>query len=160
MRFKEIKNRNPVFLRGFHTDIAAVLCEEPVARAAISELVVLKTFVLQEAVRVTGSEVQTTVTTDFFMYVQTSIFWLDSCIVCAVRQERRKEGMPPGMFGSLKEIFYIDKLMAIRGVGLITVSGFIAEVGDIRTFYFVYPKPTIFVPDIEKCPSPWFIYLR
>ncbi len=32
----------------------------------------------------------------------------------------------------LKEIPYIDKLMAIKGVGLITVSGFIAEVGDIR----------------------------
>ena len=34
----------------------------------------------------------------------------------------------------LKEIPYIDKLMAIKGVGLITVSGFIAEVGDIRRF--------------------------
>ncbi len=30
-----------------------------------------------------------------------TINWLDSCIVCAVRQERRKEGMPSGMFGSL-----------------------------------------------------------
>jgi len=27
---------------------------------------------------------------------------LDSCIVCAGRQERRKESMLPGMFGSLK----------------------------------------------------------
>lgn len=34
----------------------------------------------------------------------------------------------------LKEISYIDKLMTIRGVGLLTVSGFIAEVGDIRRF--------------------------
>ena len=34
----------------------------------------------------------------------------------------------------LKEIPYIDKLMAIKGVGLVTVSGFIAEVGDIRRF--------------------------
>ena len=32
MRFKDIKNRNPVFPRGFHADIAAVLCEEPVAQ--------------------------------------------------------------------------------------------------------------------------------
>lgn len=34
----------------------------------------------------------------------------------------------------LKEIPYIDKLMAIKGIGLITVSGFIAEVGDIGRF--------------------------
>ena len=32
----------------------------------------------------------------------------------------------------LKEIPYINKLMAIMGVGVVTVSGFIAEVGDIR----------------------------
>ena len=34
----------------------------------------------------------------------------------------------------LKEIPYIDKLMAIKGIGLVTVSGFIAEVGDIGRF--------------------------
>ena len=34
----------------------------------------------------------------------------------------------------LKEIPYIDKLMAIKGIRLITVSGFIAEVGDIGRF--------------------------
>ena len=34
----------------------------------------------------------------------------------------------------LKEIPYIDKLMAIKGVGLFTVSGFIAEVGEIKRF--------------------------
>lgn len=34
----------------------------------------------------------------------------------------------------LKEIPYIDKLMEIKGIGLITVSGFIAEVGDIGRF--------------------------
>lgn len=40
-----------------------------------------------------------------------------------------------GMIGEkLKEIPYIDKLMAIKGVGMITVSGFIAEVGDIKRF--------------------------
>lgn len=35
--------------------------------------------------------------------MEETINWLDSGIVCAARQERRKEGMPPGMFGSLKE---------------------------------------------------------
>lgn len=34
----------------------------------------------------------------------------------------------------LTEIPYIDKLLEIKGIGLITVSGFIAEVGDIRRF--------------------------
>lgn len=34
----------------------------------------------------------------------------------------------------LMEIPYIDKLMEIKGIGLVTVSGFIAEVGDIRRF--------------------------
>lgn len=33
--------------------------------------------------------------------MEETINWLDSGIVCAARQERRKEGMPPGMFGSL-----------------------------------------------------------
>ena len=42
--------------------------------------------------------------------MEETINWLDSGIVCAARQERRKEGMPPGMFGSLKVNFqsYID----------------------------------------------------
>lgn len=34
----------------------------------------------------------------------------------------------------LKEIPYIDKLLAIKGIGMVTVSGFMAEVGDIRRF--------------------------
>ena len=34
----------------------------------------------------------------------------------------------------LKEIPYIDNLLAIKGIGMVTVSGFIAEVGDIRRF--------------------------
>lgn len=34
----------------------------------------------------------------------------------------------------LKEIPYTDKIMAIKGIGLVTVSGFIAEVGDIGRF--------------------------
>ena len=32
------------------------------------------------------------------------------------------------------EIPYVDKLMEIKGIGLVSVSGFIAEVGDIRRF--------------------------
>lgn len=38
------------------------------------------------------------------------------------------------LYEQLTEIPYIDKLLEIKGVGLITVSGFIAEVGDIRRF--------------------------
>ena len=34
----------------------------------------------------------------------------------------------------LKEIPYIDNLLAIKGIGMATVSGFIAEVGDIKRF--------------------------
>ena len=34
----------------------------------------------------------------------------------------------------LMEIPYIDKLLEIKGIGMVTVSGFIAEVGDIRRF--------------------------
>ena len=34
----------------------------------------------------------------------------------------------------LMEIPYIDKLLEIKGIGMITVSGFIAEVGDIKRF--------------------------
>ncbi len=34
----------------------------------------------------------------------------------------------------LREIPYIDNLLAIKGMGMVTVSGFIAEVGDIGRF--------------------------
>ena len=34
----------------------------------------------------------------------------------------------------LKEIPYIDKLLEIKRIGMVTVSGFIAEVDDIRHF--------------------------
>ena len=37
------------------------------------------------------------------------------------------------------EIPYVDKLMEIKGIGLVSVSGFIAEVGDIGRFD--NPKP-------------------
>ena len=36
--------------------------------------------------------------------------------------------------GKMKEVPYVDKLMEIKGIGLVTVSGFIAEVGDIGRF--------------------------
>lgn len=66
MWFKDIKKRNPVFSHGFHEDIESVLCEEIHAQRTISELVVVKTCGgLYEVVRVTGSEVQIAVTTDF-----------------------------------------------------------------------------------------------
>ncbi len=29
-----------------------------------------------------------------------------------------------------------------------------------KTFYFVYPSPSIFVPDTKKCPLSWLIHLR
>lgn len=46
----------------------------------------------------------------------------------------RQEELLLSIEEKLKEIPYIDKLMAIKGIGLITVSGFIAEVGDIGRF--------------------------
>ena len=34
----------------------------------------------------------------------------------------------------IKEVPYVDKLLEIRGVGMKTVVGFVAEVGDIKRF--------------------------
>ena len=34
----------------------------------------------------------------------------------------------------IKEVPYVDKLLEIRGIGMKTVIGFVAEVGDIRRF--------------------------
>ena len=34
------------------------------------------------------------------------------------------------------------------------------DMDEMMTFYFVYPNPSIFVPDTEKCPSSWLIHLR
>lgn len=34
----------------------------------------------------------------------------------------------------IAEVPYVDKLLEIRGVGIKTVVGFVAEVGDIRRF--------------------------
>lgn len=46
----------------------------------------------------------------------------------------RLEEILQNIEGKLKTIPYVDKLMEIKGIGLVTVSGFIAEVGDIRRF--------------------------
>ena len=46
----------------------------------------------------------------------------------------RLEELLHGIEEKLKEIPYVDKLMGIKGIGLVTVSGFIAEVGDIGRF--------------------------
>jgi len=32
------------------------------------------------------------------------------------------------------KVDHVEKLLAIKGVGIITIAGFIAEVGDIRRF--------------------------
>ena len=46
----------------------------------------------------------------------------------------RLEELQEGIEKKLKEIPYVDKLLEIKGVGMVTVSGFIAEVGDIGRF--------------------------
>ena len=46
----------------------------------------------------------------------------------------RLEELLQGIEDKLKEIPYVDKLIEIKGIGLVTVSGFIAEVGDIGRF--------------------------
>lgn len=46
----------------------------------------------------------------------------------------RLEGLLHNLEEKLMEIPYIDKLMEIKGIGLITVGGFMAEVGDIGRF--------------------------
>lgn len=46
----------------------------------------------------------------------------------------RREELLQSLEKQLKGIPYIYKLIAIKGIGLVTVSGFMAEVGDIRRF--------------------------
>ena len=48
--------------------------------------------------------------------------------------EARLEGLLRSMEEKLREVPYIDKLLAIKGIGMATVGGFIAEVGDIGRF--------------------------
>ena len=55
---------------------------------------------------------------------------LEDYEVCHLRMEELMQTIEE----KLQEIPYIDKLMEIKGIGLITVCGFIAEVGDIRRF--------------------------
>lgn len=47
---------------------------------------------------------------------------------------KREEDIMQLLIGLLENIPYIDKLLEIKGVGLKTVSGFIAEVGDLSRF--------------------------
>ena len=35
---------------------------------------------------------------------------------------------------TIRKVQYVEKLLAIKGVGSVTIAGFIAEVGDIRRF--------------------------
>lgn len=46
----------------------------------------------------------------------------------------RLKELQEGIEKKLKEIPYVDKLKESKGVGMVTVSGFIAEVGDIGRF--------------------------
>ncbi|MDE7219100.1 MAG: IS110 family transposase [Oscillospiraceae bacterium] len=46
----------------------------------------------------------------------------------------RMDGLLRRIEEKLKEIPYIDNLLEIKGIGMVTVSGFIAEVGDIGRF--------------------------
>lgn len=46
----------------------------------------------------------------------------------------RLEELFQSMEEKLKDIPYVDKLMEIKEIGLVTVGGFIAEVGDIGRF--------------------------
>ena len=36
--------------------------------------------------------------------------------------------------GTIRKVQHVEKLLAIKGVGSVTIAGFIAEVGDIRRF--------------------------
>lgn len=47
---------------------------------------------------------------------------------------KREEELMSMIEQKLSEIPYIDKLLEIKGIGLKTVSGFVAEVGDITRF--------------------------
>ena len=46
----------------------------------------------------------------------------------------REAGLMELIERKIKEVPYVDKLLAIRGIGMKTVIGFVAEVGDIRRF--------------------------
>ena len=48
--------------------------------------------------------------------------------------ESRLERLLENIEEKLQEVPYIDKLLEIKGIGLVTISGFIAEVGDIGRF--------------------------
>ena len=56
------------------------------------------------------------------------------------------DGLMQTMEEKLAEIPYIDKLLKIKGIRMITVCGFVAEVGDIRRFD--NPKQRRNLPDM------------
>lgn len=43
---------------------------------------------------------------------------------------------------TILKVSYVEKLLAIKGVGSITIAGFIAEVGDIRRKRSIVGTPT------------------
>ena len=47
---------------------------------------------------------------------------------------QREEELMELIEEKLSEVPYIDKLLEIKGIGMKTVSGFVAEVGDIKRF--------------------------
>ncbi len=49
-------------------------------------------------------------------------------------QTKREAELMEKIKEKIKEVPYVDKLLEIRGVGMKTVVGFVAEVGDIRRF--------------------------
>ena len=49
-------------------------------------------------------------------------------------QTKREAELMEKIKEKIKEVPHVDKLLEIRGVGLKTVVGFVAEVGDIRRF--------------------------
>ena len=50
------------------------------------------------------------------------------------RQAAREAKLMEMLREKIAEVPYVDKLLEIRGVGIKTVVGFVAEVGDIRRF--------------------------
>jgi transposase len=44
------------------------------------------------------------------------------------------EAVEKAIVQTVLKVDHVEKLLAIKGVGVITIAGFIAEVGDIRRF--------------------------
>ena len=50
------------------------------------------------------------------------------------RKQTQLEMVTQSMTEVVMKVPYVEKLLAIKGVGIVTVAGFLAEVGDIRRF--------------------------